>query len=266
MRTGITRVPIAVDARVPSGHTSAYVVGEADALVVDPARRTSALDDVLAERTVGAVAVTHHHADHVGGAAAYAREFDATVWARAGREADFERATGESPDRTFREGTAIPVDDGAVTVLETPGHAPEHVAFAAGTETKGEEAVLAGDLAVAEGSVAVTAPAGDVRAYLTSLRRIHARDPDLLYPAHGPRIDDPQAVCERLIAHRLDRERRVFEAVRAGRETVDAVLDDAYDRDLSGVRSLARGTVRAHLEKLAVEGRVDWDGERAVPR
>ncbi|MFT4885524.1 MAG: ribonuclease/clavin/mitogillin, partial [Natronomonas sp.] len=32
-----------------------------------------------------------------------------------------------------------------------------------------------------------------------------------------------------------------------------------------GVRDLAIATVRAHLQKLAHEGRVDWDGDRAVP-
>ncbi|HMB49646.1 MAG TPA: MBL fold metallo-hydrolase, partial [Natronoarchaeum rubrum] len=45
----------------------------------------------------------------------------------------------------------------------------------------------------------------------------------------------------------------------------DAVVEAAYDKDLSGVRDLARRAVIAHLEKLAVEGAVEWDGERARP-
>jgi len=42
-------------------------------------------------------------------------------------------------------------------------------------------------------------------------------------------------------------------------------VDAAYEKDVSDVRDLARATVRAHLEKLAVEGHVRWDGERARP-
>lgn len=258
----IAHVPVDVATRAPGGRTNAYVVGERDALVIDPAGRTPALDERLTGRTVAHVAVTHHHPDHVGDVAEYAREFDATVWARAGREAAFESATGAAPDRTFRDGTTIPVGDADVEVVETPGHAPEHAAFSVRAADGDGAAVVVGDLAVAEGSVAVGAPEGDLRAYLTSLRRIHARDPAALFPGHGPRIDDPRATCERLIDHRLDRERRILDAVRNGTETVDDVLDEAYDRDLTGVRDLARATVRAHLEKLAVEGRVALVGER----
>jgi len=198
------------------------VLGGTDALLVDPAARTDALD----------AAVTHHHPDHVGAVAEYARR-GATVWARNGRTDAFATAAGVDPDRRFRDGTAIGTGDGAVQVVDTPRHAPEHVAFLV------DDAAVVGDLAVAEGSVAVPAPEGDMRACLSSLRR--------------------------LLSHRLDRERRVEAAVRAGADTVDAVLGAAYDEDLSRVRDLVRGTVLAHLEKPAVESRVRLDGERVRP-
>jgi ribonuclease/clavin/mitogillin len=250
-----TRVPVPVETAAPGGETNAYVLGDERALLVDPAAETAALDDALDGRTVREVLVTHTHPDHVGGVAAYADR--ATVWARAGYEERFERATGVVPDRTFRAGTVIDTDDGAVTVLTTPGHAPDHVALAAGG------AVVVGDLAVAAGSVVVGSDEGDMRAYLTALRRLHARNPDRLYPGHGPVIEEPQAVLERLIDHRLDREARVLRAVRDGAHTLAAVTDAAYEKDISGVRRLAEGTVEAHLEKLTVEGWVEWDGERA---
>jgi glyoxylase-like metal-dependent hydrolase (beta-lactamase superfamily II) len=173
------------------------------------------------------------------------------VWARRGREGRFETAAGVVPDRTFGEGERV----SDLTVLDTPGHAPDHVAFEADT------GVVSGDLALAAGSVAVAAPEGDMRAYLVALRRLLARDPPRLYPGHGPVVDDPRATIRRLYAHRLDRERRIEAAVRAGAESVEAVLDAAYDRDLSGVRDLAAATARAHLDKLAVEGRVWIDPE-----
>jgi hypothetical protein len=93
------------------------------------------------------------------------------------------------------------------------------------------------------------------------LLRLQARAPDRLLPGHGPAINEPQTVLTRLVDHRLAREQRVFDAVADGAHDVDAVLDAAYDKDLSGVRDLARATVVAHLEKLAQEGRVEWNPE-----
>jgi len=241
---------VATDTTAPGGETNAYLVDEpTGSLLVDPAGRTDALDAAVAEADVTDIAVTHTHPDHVDGVAGYAAETGATVHARRGREARFEAATGVAPDRTFAEGDRV----GSLTVLDTPGHAPDHVAF----ET--DEGVLVGDLALASGSVAVAAPEGDMRAYLVALRRLLARDPPRLFPGHGPAVDDPRATLRRLYEHRLNRERRIERAVRAGADSVDTVLDAAYDRDLSGVRDLAAATVRAHLDKLAVEGRVRFD-------
>lgn len=247
----VERVPVAAETLAEHDATNAYVTAE---LLVDPAARTEALDGAVARHGPDHVLVTHAHPDHVGAVAAYAD--DRTVWALAGRAARFERTTGVAPDRLFRPGATLP---GGATVLATPGHAPDHVALALDGD------VLTGDVVVAAGSVVVGADGGDMRAYLTSLRRLYARDPDRLYPGHGPVVEDPRAAVARLIAHRLTRERRVREAVLAGARTPEEIVAAAYDKDLAGVREYACSTVVAHLRKLAVEGDVHWDGERVRP-
>ncbi len=266
----VTRWSVPVATRAPSGDTNAYLLesepasngdaGRKPAVLVDPAARTDALDRAVRERAVDHVLVTHTHPDHVGAVAAYADETDATVWARYGRVDRFRDATGSDPDRTFTPGTTIPVGSDRVRILDAPGHAPDHVALEVGPGGP----ICCGDCAVREGSVVVGAPEGDMRAYVTTLRRLWARNPSALYPGHGPEIDAPRETLERLLTHRADREQRVREAVAGGAETLDEILAAAYDKDLSGVRDLARATVLAHLEKLAVEGRVDWDGECAA--
>ena len=267
----VTRCPIPVATRAPGGETNAYLVSAAEtrhdgagrepAVLVDPAAKTDALDRLLEEHIVEHVLVTHSHPDHVGAVETYAAATDATVWARDGRVDRFRDATGCEPDRTFAPGTTIPLGDERVRILDAPGHAPDHVALEAGRGGP----ICCGDCAVREGSVVVGAPEGDMRAYISTLRRLWAIDPPALYPGHGPDIEAPRVTLERLLSHRVERERRVREAVDGGITTLEAVLDGAYDKDLTGVRDLARATVAAHLEKLAVEGRVAWDGRQASP-
>ncbi|MDH5021656.1 MBL fold metallo-hydrolase [Halobacterium rubrum] len=260
------RRPAPVDTRAPHGSTNAYLLsdGGSERVLVDPAARTDALDEATESGGVDHLAVTHAHPDHVGAAAHYAGSTGATVWAHAGFADRFERETGVVPDRLFRPGDELGAS--GVVVLDTPGHAPDHVAFLA----DGEAAT--GDLVFADGSVFVGAVDGDMRAYLSSLRRLATRDLDRLHPGHGrlhpghgPPVENPRERLHALYAHRRDRERRVLAAVADGCSTVDAILDHAYDKDLSGVRDLAGQTVRAHLDKLLVDGRVDWDGAHAYP-
>ncbi|WP_049947749.1 MBL fold metallo-hydrolase [Candidatus Halobonum tyrrellensis] len=249
----VERVPVPVETRAPDGRTNAYLVAGGTTLLVDPPARSDDLDAAVddADPGVDHVAVTHTHPDHVGAVAAYAERTGATVWARRGRETAFEAATGVAPDRTFVEGDRV----GPATALDLQGHAPDGVGF----ET--DAGVVCGDVAVAEGSVVVGAPDGDVRAYLTALRRLHARDPPRLFAGHGAVVDDPRATCERLIDHRLTRERAVLAAVEGGARSLDGVLAAAYGKDLTGVRDLARATVRAHVEKLVRDGDLRWDAD-----
>lgn len=249
----IVRVSVPVKTRAPTGQTNAYLVGSEDALLVDPAARSDDLDAAVVDHDVGHIAVTHTHPDHVGAVAHYAEVTGATVWAHEAHVERFETVTGTEPDATF-DGV-LELGDGEVRVLDTPGHAPDHVAFVA------DGHVVCGDLAAAAGSVVVGAPEGDMAAYLDSLRQVKEHDPTRLLPGHGPLVDDPAATVDRLVQHRLDREDRVLQAVESGASEPDTVLDAAYDKDLSGVRDLARATVVAHIEKLAREGQVQWDAE-----
>ena len=254
--TEITRISIPTDTLAPTGQTNAYLITADEPLLLDPAARHAELDDAVEECQPTHITATHCHAAHIAGLTAYGFETDDTVWSPVGYENRFAQSTGVYPARTFREGHTI----GPATAIETPGHASDHTAFEVDL-TDGRTAIFSGDLVVEEGSVVVGGPDGDMVAYLDSLRRLKERDPDVLYPGHGPVIDEPVDAIDRLIDHRTQREQAIIDAMASSAEDVGEIVDRAYDKDISDVYELARKTVIAHIEKLDAEGRLRWDCE-----
>src|SRR5256885_17234856 len=87
-----------------------------------------------------------------------------------------------------------------LTVVPTPGHSPDHLAFwHAPTRT-----LFTGDLVVQGSSVMIhTSRGGDLSEYLASLQRLQAMAPSRLLPADGPFNDEPRKVLAPAIAQRL---------------------------------------------------------------
>jgi hydroxyacylglutathione hydrolase len=122
-----------------------YIVGDEHAgiaAVVDPAYMIEQYLDECARREVRLVAVleTHTHADHVSGHGRLALEHEVPVWVHAAAGAAF-------PHEALADGTEIELGDVLVRTMHTPGHRPEHCAFAVIDRSRGEEPwlVLTGD-------------------------------------------------------------------------------------------------------------------------
>ena len=102
---------------------------------------------------------------------------------------------------------------------------------------------------------------GNLSEYMRSLERLMALEPEVLLPAHGPRVDEPSRVIAAALDHRRMRERQVITALADGRASVPEIVESIYDGLDEALRSAAGETVRAHLEKLKAEGRArDEDG------
>lgn len=230
--------------------TNSWIVGRDPAFLVDPGPdlpdHRQALEDELARRGgLGGIAITHDHIDHVEGLAALRARHPGVPVAAARGAAEVRLADG--------------VRFGPLEALATPGHAPDHMAFLAGP------AALTGDAVLGEGSVFIAPDPGALRAYLDALGRLRARAPAVLCPGHGPLVEDPQARLGQYIAHRLERERRLVEALAGGARSVEELLDAAWDDAPAGLRPLAAVTLAAHLDKLAEEGRLPEGVERPAP-
>jgi hydroxyacylglutathione hydrolase len=109
----------------------------------------------------------------------------------------------------------------------------------------------------------VTYPEGDVAAYLHSLERVAGLEPRMLFPGHWDPVTGAAAKIEEYRSHRLAREQQVLEDLRRGGPgTVAALTRRVYGQEVEGEELLraAEMTLRAHLRKLADEGRVSVTG------
>jgi glyoxylase-like metal-dependent hydrolase (beta-lactamase superfamily II) len=232
MPSGVVRVRASNPSPLTLDGTNTYVV---DRWVIDPGPddpdHRAAVIAAVGDPGIEGIVLTHSHPDHADGAPALASKAGLEVTRPSGGE---------------RVG---PFD-----VIPTPGHAPDHVSLLHG------RVLFAGDMVLGEGSVFVGGGDGSMAAYLDSLRRLLELDLEAICPGHGPVVWDPRAKLEEYLAHRLERERLVLEALAAGARTRDEVLDRAWrDVDFDAVpylRMAAGLTLDAHLDKLAAEGRL----------
>jgi glyoxylase-like metal-dependent hydrolase (beta-lactamase superfamily II) len=220
----------------------------------------AALSAELAGRGgLGGIALTHDHIDHAQAVPAIRERFPGAPLG-GGRGA---------VDATLSEGSAF----GPLEVVATPGHAPDHLAFVTREPVTGEAGAPAsaadagavaftGDAVLGEGSVFITPYPSALTAYLDGLERLRRRQLALLLPGHGPPVSAPADKLDDYIAHRRERERRVLDALAAGKRTVRELLDDAWADAPELLRPAAAWTLAAHLDKLASEGRLPEGVER----
>lgn len=249
----------------PAQHTNCYLVGRRDAVVIDPGAGQQGELERLRQllwrhRGTGGgiqlVVVTHHHRDHVGGAAAVADELGVPL---AGHPETLDRLPQTARQlRRLLEGDRLEVDPGVpLQVLYTPGHAPGHVCLF----DPQERSIFAGDMVAGVGTVLIDPTDGDMAIYLDSLRRLAGLDPVWIHPGHGPTLEDGREVIEELLRHRLWREERVFDALEAGPTDLLAITAAAYAELSVMLWPLASRSAEAHLRKLEREGRARRSSE-----
>ena len=245
--------------------TNTYFVGDAASgyLVIDPGPNEPAHLERIVEATGGDVRLivcTHSHPDHSPGA----RPLQALC---AGRppvlglpSLPTARADSQfSPDRALGDGEVLVLEGGghshSLKVLHTPGHAANHLCLALL-----EDGLLFSGDHILNGSTTVVAPPdGDMTQYLDSLDKLaaacEAHGLAFILPAHGHVLGDAPLAIARLRAHRLAREAKVREAMRA---CPDGGLDDwlplAYDDVPPAIWPVARRSLQAHVDRLLALG------------
>jgi glyoxylase-like metal-dependent hydrolase (beta-lactamase superfamily II) len=220
--------------------TRTYLLG--DSTVLDPGPAIDAHVDAIRAAMPGVktILITHRHADHAPAAVPLKRATGARIVAP--------RGVMDKVDQIVSGGEIV---DG-LEVIATPGHTSEHVCYlsAAGD-------LFTGDTILGEGTTQVFLPDGNMADYIRSLRAIRARKPRRIFPGHGPTRDDAVALIDQYIAHRLQREQQVLEALAAGARDVQEMRRRIYPTLDPRLHHGAEEQIMAHLIKLEEEGRVN---------
>ncbi|HEV3227568.1 MAG TPA: MBL fold metallo-hydrolase, partial [Acidimicrobiales bacterium] len=200
--------------------TNTYLVGIDEVAVIDPAIE----DEHHLEAIVGCggdrirwILCTHTHPDHSPGAAALKKRTGAPVLA-------FDSRDGLEVDEAIDDGFRIEATEFRLSAVHTPGHASNHLCYL----LEEERLLFSGDHIMQGSTVVIAPPDGDMAAYLDSLARVRSLRLRSIAPGHGHLIDDPLAVIDEYVSHRLERERQVVDAVAAGDRTAANVVNRLY--------------------------------------
>lgn len=270
MRPGILMFPLATQTLPPASTTNCYLLGNGEAVLVDPGSpidtENERLERALAVarerlgRRVTAIWLTHHHPDHIGGVERLRRSLGVPVLAHpataerlAGRGIKID---GELQDKQRVELAGDPPM--TVLVLHTPGHARGHLCFL----EEDQRSTLVGDLIAGLGTIVIDPPEGDMDDYIASLARLAMMHPGTLFPAHGPAILNGRAKLREYVDHRLWREAKVLEAWNEGLREPSEMLPKVYEDTPKQAWPLAERQILAHLDRLRRTRRLDeWPAD-----
>jgi glyoxylase-like metal-dependent hydrolase (beta-lactamase superfamily II) len=238
--------------------TNTYLIGRDEIAVVDPGpdlpEHVDAIVENLGRLGKPAIAlVTHHHDDHLPAARRLRERLGMPI---AGH------AELPSVDRPLAHDEVLGIAGATLRALHTPGHTWDHVCYF----LEEERAIFAGDLVAGTGSLVVGPGRGELAASLRSLQILLDRDPNVIYPGHGPVVPDAKAKLAEYIGHRAERERQVLDALGAGLTTIPTMVERIYVGIVPGLVGHASRNVQAHLFKLEDEGTVEQHGDEWVLR
>ena len=241
--------------------TNTYWVGDPHGgyIVIDPGPADPDHLDRIWRATGGQIRMivcTHSHPDHSPGA----KPLQSLCKGQAGgvppilglSSASTANAQSQfKPDRELAHGEILKVGEHSLKVLHTPGHAANHLCLA----LLEDGLLFSGDHVLNGSTTVVNPPDGNMNDYLDSLdllaHECQANPLEFIMPAHGYVLGFAAQAIAQLKAHRLKREAKVIDAMRAlPHGTLEEWVAHAYADVPERLWPVAARSLQAHVDRI----------------
>lgn len=152
-------------------------------------------------------------------------------------------------------------------IIETPGHAPDQLAF---FDAK-ENWLFAGDLLIEHiSSNALVEPdtSGNriptVSQHMNSLRKCMEMDVQLVFSGHGNLIENPNALILKRLARMESKDERLIELIQTGISTANELAVSFYKNIYHEQFSLVMSEIIGHLDYLEANGKISKELHHGV--
>lgn len=266
LNSRIICLPLQTETLPPATHTNCFIVGKKEFIVIDAAtpfpkeqeKLFEIVDEYIEKGFVcKEIIVSHLHPDHFGGETALKKhlkeKFNLDVPISAHKTTakslegfvHFDKHIENKDTYSLKDSTGKTFQFEA---LHTPGHARGHLCFY--DEEFGF--LLSSDNVVGLGTVVIAPPEGNMTDYLNSLKLMkNLPNLNFLCGSHGSAVYNAKGRIEDYIAHRLEREKQILQAIRQDAKTSEEIVKIVY-KDLNPkLFKLARKSVEAHLERIS---------------
>ncbi len=234
--------------------TNTYLLGNEQVAVLDPGPAIPAHIDAILETAgdrIRWIVCTHTHPDHSPAWQAVAEATGAEVIGAPPADDMFQDDTF-APSSELHHDDVLETPEFTLRAVHTPGHVSNHFCFF----LEQEQMLFAGDHIMNGSTVVIVPPSGDMKAYIESLQLLLRYPLKFVAPGHGEVMEDPRAIVEWLVDHRLKREGKVISGLQQlGRVPVDELVKVVYDDVDTSLHKMAKLSLSAHLIKLQHENR-----------